>query len=208
MTKAAAARGKAKAPFIALQAGGAHKAAMPPGLSAALIIAAQAAAAGPAAPPPKEPPARAPERECVTPTRPDPNSDEIVVCAPKVEGYRLDPDVLDATRARRAMRSGRPTRPGPAAMKDSSRCVVGPEGCASAGINVLGVALTAAQMASRLAKGESIGGMFVTDPQPSEYQLYLEAKRAREAREAEERAEAAARKREEQRGTIDEAGPR
>ena len=34
--------------------------------------------------------------------------------------------------------------------------------------------------------------MFVTDPQPSEYQLYQEFKREREAKEAEKKAKAAA----------------
>ncbi|MEO6581405.1 MAG: hypothetical protein ABIN68_01190, partial [Sphingomicrobium sp.] len=46
-------------------------------------------------------------------------------------------------------------------------------------------ALTAVEMASRLAKGQAIGSMFVTDPQMSEYQLYQEAKHARETRETE-----------------------
>ncbi len=47
-------------------------------------------------------------------------------------------------------------------------------------------------MASRLAKGQEIGSMFVTDPHPSEYQLYQEFKREREAKEAEKKAKAAA----------------
>ena len=58
----------------------------------------------------------------------------------------------------------------------------------SAGINLIGVALTAAQMAERLAKGKEIGSMFVTDPHPSEYQLYVEAKKRREAEEEEKAA--------------------
>jgi hypothetical protein len=58
----------------------------------------------------------------------------------------------------------------------------------SAGINLIGVALTAAQMAERLAKGQEIGSMFVTDPHPSEYQLYVEAKKRREAKEEEKAA--------------------
>ena len=73
-------------------------------------------------------------------------------------------------------------------MRDTSCAVVGPAGCigASPGINVIGAALTAVEMASRLAKGQEIGSMFVTDPQMSEYQLYQEAKRAREALEADD----------------------
>ena len=58
----------------------------------------------------------------------------------------------------------------------------------SAGINLIGVALTAAQMAERLAKGQEIGSMFVTDPHPSEYQLYVEAKKRRESKEEEKAA--------------------
>jgi hypothetical protein len=51
-------------------------------------------------------------------------------------------------------------------------------------IDFLAVALTAAQMAERLSKGEEVGSMFVTDPHPSEYQLYKEVKKAREEKEA------------------------
>jgi hypothetical protein len=95
--------------------------------------------------------------------------------------------------AKRQMRSGgRPTRPGPGGFKDNPRCVVGPEGCHYGGINLIGAALTAGEMAARLAKGQEIGSMFVTDPHPSEYQLYLEAKRDREAKEAEKKAKAEA----------------
>jgi hypothetical protein len=43
-------------------------------------------------------------------------------------------------------------------------------------------------MAERLAKGQEIGSMFVTDPHPSEYQLYQMAKARREAEEAEKAA--------------------
>ena len=46
-------------------------------------------------------------------------------------------------------------------------------------------------MAKRLAEGKEIGSMFVTDPHPSEYQLYQEAKREREAKEAEAKLAAA-----------------
>ena len=52
-------------------------------------------------------------------------------------------------------------------------------------INLLAAAATLAEMGERLSKGEEIGSMFVTDPHPSEYQLYLEAKHDREAAEAE-----------------------
>lgn len=108
---------------------------------------------------------------------------EIVVCGQRTEGYRLDPDVMEAKRAMRG--GGRPKRPD--RMVDKSCAVVGEAGCigANPGINLIGAALTAAEVAARLAKGQEIGSLFVTDPQPTEYQLYLEAKRSREAKEAE-----------------------
>jgi hypothetical protein len=107
---------------------------------------------------------------------------EIVVCVQRPQGYRLDPDVMEAKREIRG--GGRPKRPD--RMKDTSCAVVGAAGCigAGAGINLIGAALTAAEMAARLSKGQEIGSMFVTDPQPTEYQLYLEAKQRREAKEA------------------------
>ena len=115
---------------------------------------------------------------------------EILVCAERPEGYRLDPDVMAAKRAMRG--GGRPKRP--ERMRDTSCAVVGEAGCigANPGINLIGAALTAAEIAARLARGQEIGSLFVTDPQPSEYQLYVEAKREREAKEAEAAAAAKA----------------
>src|SRR5205823_9127917 len=99
----------------------------------------------------------------------------------------------DVLKAKREVRSaGRPTRPGPISMKDNSCTVVGPAPCINAPmINLLAAAATAAEMAKRLSEGKEIGSMFITDPHPSEYQLYLEAKREREAKEAEARLAAA-----------------
>jgi hypothetical protein len=165
---------------------------MPFGPSVALAFAAQAAAA-PVAPAPSatEPVATISpsSTEPCRPGRPDPNSREIVICAERPQGYRIDPDILTARRLKKS--GGRPTKPGPGAIRDTSRCVVGPEGCPSAGVNLIGAALTAAEMAARIAKGQEVGSMFVTDPTPSEYQLYLEAKREREAQEAAQAAKAA-----------------
>ena len=168
---------------------------MPLGLSAALAIAAQSAAG-----------AQAPEAATAAPSaqvaRPAPSgtcrnswpnleTGEIVVCAERPQGYRIDPDILAAGKMKRS--GGRPSKPHAAGVRDTSACAVGPHpmGCQGAGINIIGAALTAAEMASRLAKGQEIGSMFVTDPQPSEYQLYMAAKAAREAEEAEEAAKAA-----------------
>ena len=87
--------------------------------------------------------------------------------------------MLEASRGKRG--GGRPKRPD--RMADTSCAVVGAAGCigANPGINIVGAVLTAAEMASRLAKGQEIGSMFITDPQPTEYQRYVEAKRRREA---------------------------
>jgi hypothetical protein len=179
---------------------------MPAGLPAALVLLAQAASAtaptdappavyGPAAPAVPRPAAAPvkPVEPCPPSPAPTGTSQEIVICAEKPQGYRINPDVLKAKRQKRS--GGRPTRPGPIAMKDNSCTVVGTAPCIGmfTGINLLAAAATLGKMGDRLSKGEEIGSMFVTDPQPSEYQLYVEAKREREAKEA-EKAKAAAEK--------------
>ena len=160
----------------------------------ALVMFAQAvsgaATSGPPAPEPPKVTAARPAAEACKADQRAANANEIVICAERTEGYRLNPDVIEA---RREIRSGgRPTRPGPAGMKDGT-CAVGPMGCGpQAGINLLGAALTAAEMAKRLAAGKEVGSMFVTDPHPSEYQLYQAAKARREAEEAVKAAKAKA----------------
>ena len=188
-----------------------HGARMLVGLSIALALFAQAASAGgvnseaanaapptapasapaygPPAPPPPKKPATVAAKTCPPAAPPSADRQEIVVCAQRPQGYRLDPDVVEARREMRG--GGRPK--GPERMKDNSCASVGPAGCmGAAGINVLAAAVTAATMAARLAKGEEIGSMFRTTPEPTEYQLYLEAKHRREAREAEAAAKAKA----------------
>jgi hypothetical protein len=162
---------------------------------AALAQAAATAAEGPAtAPPalygPAAPIAPKPAAAPVKPAEPCPppaaagSAQEIVICAEKPQGYRIDPDVLKARRQKKS--AGRPTRPGPIAMKDNSCTVVGTAPCMNAPmINLLAAAATLAEIGQRLSKGEEIGSLFVTDPQQSEYQLYLQAKHDREAAEAE-----------------------
>jgi hypothetical protein len=170
-----------------------------PGLPIALVMLAQAAgvspspaakAYGPVAEAPPKPPAPPPapnERDCSQANK-NPDARVIVVCGPKPQGYRLNPDVLEA---RREMKSGGRPKSQEQRMQQPNGCVVGPAGCQYAGINLLGAALTAAQMAERAAKGQPIGSMFQTDPHPSEYQLYIEAKKRREAKEAAAAAKAA-----------------
>ena len=161
---------------------------MLPGLPVALLLAVQAAA-GPPAPLAETRPAVKADDGC-SPQRPS-SDREIVICAPKPDGYRIDPDVLAAKKAKKQALAGRPKPP--SKMPDTSCTVVGPAGCImTPGINLIAAAATAAEMAERLSKGQEIGSMFVTDPQPTEYQLYKEAKAKREAEEAEKAAKAKA----------------
>ncbi|HEY4070918.1 MAG TPA: hypothetical protein VGM04_05105 [Sphingomicrobium sp.] len=103
----------------------------------------------------------------------------IVICVERPQGYRLDPDVMEAKRETKD--AGRPVRPGGKVTPDCTN--VGPAPCVSAGVNLIGAALTAAEMAKRAAKGEEVGSMFLTDPHPTEYQLYQMSKQRRQAEE-------------------------
>jgi len=159
---------------------------MPAGFSVALALLAQAGAAsyGPEPPAKSATPAKPAERQCVPPP-PGANSDrEVVVCAVKPQGYRIDPDVMAARKAKKRQMAGG-AKP-PENFKQSNCATIGPMGCrGGATINLLAAAATAAEMAARLAKGQEIGSMFVTDPQKTEYDFYKEAKAEREAKEAE-----------------------
>ena len=172
---------------------------MPAGLTLAIALLAEVAGAAPdaAAAPSQPPPTIAETRpqaaERCSSAMPTPESGEIVVCVQRPEGYRLNPDVMET---KRLLRRGRPKPP--ETMKDNSCASVGPMGCAGmggAGIDLVGAAIVLGTMATKAVRGENVGRMFVTDPQPSEYELYVEAKRIREAKEAEakakEKAEAA-----------------
>jgi len=136
----------------------------------------------PAPPKPKVKPVAATEACKPTETK-DVKDDtrEIVVCAQKVEGFRIDPDVLKAQRIKKKNKARGPER-----LVDNSCASVGPMGCrGGAGINLVAAAITAATMLQRAASGGNVGEMFVTDPQPDEYKLYMQAKREREAAELE-----------------------
>ena len=154
------------------------------GLPIALLFAAQAAADasyGPAAPPAPKPKATEAASACAAPPV-DMDKGEIFVCAPRPEGYRIDPDVLKASKqARNRTKPKRPER-----LVDTSCATVGPHGCMSTGIDLLNAAFVAAQMAQKAISGGNVGQMFVTDPQLSEYELYQLAKAEREAKEAEQ----------------------
>src|SRR5215203_1111066 len=145
---------------------------MPSGLSVALALAAQAAA-GPVQPQPQPAAAEAPKVAasvpadgCVAPL-PDATTREIVICAQRPQGYRIDPAIMEA---KRRVHNGGRLRP-PETMRDTSCRVVGPANCigAGAGINVIGAAMVLGEMAARVAKGQEIGSMFKTTLTPTEY---------------------------------------
>ena len=120
-------------------------------------------------------PAQPPAQAC-SPDAPPAEGDEIVICVEKPEGFRIDPAIMEAQRQAKRKKLKPPER-----LADTSCQSVGIMGCrGGAGVNVLAAALTAVEMAKRAAKGENVGEMFVTDPQPDEYQLYLEARRKRD----------------------------
>lgn len=162
------------------------------GLPLALLLTAQAAAGTPqsTAPAPQtaaEQALKAARQECPADNH-DPNSREIVICAERQDGYRLNPDIMEARREVRRS-PGRPKTP--IEKGEIDNCAVGPFPCQTAGIDLIAAGITAATMAARLAQGKEIGSMFVTDPHPDEYHLYLMAKSRREAEEAQAAAQRA-----------------
>ncbi len=176
---------------------------MPAGLPVALLLFAQAAANapaknaspayGPAAAAPVSPavPVKAAERECATQKTPV-NSNEIVVCAVKPQGYRIDPDVMEARRLKKKGDPGPPRNPHET-YADHSCATVGPMGCRfGPTFDVVGAAMAAANMIDKAVKGEDVGKALVTDPSRDEYQLYLQAKKAREEKQADAAAKAVA----------------
>jgi len=168
--------------FIARQRLPAQTFEMPLGLIAAAALIGQSAEGSPSPASGTHMSDPAAPSEC-SPKIPDPNSNQIVICANKPQGYRIDPDVLEARREKKEALAGRPKPP--ENLKDHGCRVVGPAPCMDAPmINVLGAVATAADMAERMAKGQEVGSMFVTDPQPTEYQLYVEARKRRVAKEA------------------------
>ena len=157
--------------------------------SAPVAIVAQGETAGPPAPPKPRPklPASLTPAGCSTslPTEPG----VITVCAPPPEGYRIDPDVIRAKKIARdhTIPKGRET------LRDTSCATVGPMGCrGGGGIRVVGAVLTAANMIKAAVEGGNVAKLLVTDPQPSEYEIYLAAKADREVAERERAAQAAA----------------
>jgi hypothetical protein len=116
------------------------------------------------------------------------NPREIVVCAERRRGYRLDPRVMDAAREAKSG-SASATSPMPVAQ---ATCAAQPMGCGKGleGLDLANVALVGTTMAVRAAEGKDWKGAFKKG-RPDEYQLYLEAKKRREAHEAARAAQAA-----------------
>jgi hypothetical protein len=173
--------------LMAVQVAGAAPAATAPVPASAPV--AQGETAGPPAPPKPRPklPASLTPSGCSTslPTEPG----VITVCAPPPEGYRIDPDVIRAKKIARdhTLPKGRE------ALRDTSCATVGPMGCrGGGGISVVGAVLTAANMITTAVEGGNVAKLLVTDPQPSEYEIYLAAKADREVAEREKAAQAAA----------------
>lgn len=155
--------------------------------SVALVLLAQTAGAQASSSPEQVPaaPVQTSANSCSPPVA---DSQTIVICTQRPQGYRLNPDVMEAKRE--AHSPGRPVRPGG---REPPQCAtVGPFPCFQPGISLLAAAATAAEMAKRAANGEDVGSMFETDPQTDEYHLYLQAKARREAAEAQKKAAAAA----------------
>jgi len=168
------------------------------GITVALLLSAAAAPApsyGPAATTPVPMAAtthvKEASREC-SPSVPDPNSREIVVCAVKPDGYRLDPDILAAKRAKKKGESIRPRNPQEKFVNHDC-ATIGPMGCrGQVTVDAITAAAVLAEMAARMSKGQPIGPMFKTQPTEGEYQLYLDAKKQREAEELSKAAKAKA----------------
>jgi hypothetical protein len=146
------------------------------GLPILMLMAAPAASETPASGAEETPSPAGGVEPCRTPF-PGEGDKEIVICVERQQGFRIDPDIREAVRQKNRKTLKRPER-----FADKSCASVGGQGCGTAGINVLAAALTAAEMAKRAVTGGNVGEMFVTDPQPDEYQLYLQAKREREAK--------------------------
>lgn len=156
-----------------------------------LLLLAQAAGAttyGPPDPPPPKPPpvpvqasTTEPQRPC--PAQTDSDSTTIIVCAPKPEGYRLPPDIVEAQKLKKKGQAPQPRNPHESFANHD--CVsIGPMGCrGTPTIDMIAVAATAAKIGDRLAKGQEVGSVFVTNPQTSDYGYFQQAKKEREDRE-------------------------
>lgn len=141
----------------------------------ALLVSTQAAttATHPANEPPPPP---APNEVCASR-----DSNSIVVCAQRPQGYRIDPSVMEARR--QVETNGRSATS--AAPPAQAVCSTQPTGCSKnlGSLDLVNVALVAGTTAVRAAEGKDWTRTFKTGG-PDEYQLYKEARQRREAQEA------------------------
>jgi len=98
---------------------------------------------------------------------------EVVVCGRSQQRYRIDPQVLAATRAAEAL----PPKPALDASRDSS--CTGPN-CGGGTIPLVGMALAALKAAELAAQGDDWREAFRTHP--DQYQLYEQSKASKKAR--------------------------
>lgn len=105
----------------------------------------------------------------------------ILICGQRREGFRLDPDVMEAKR--QVESSSRSTSP--EAPTAEAACSLQPMGCGKSldSLDLANVAIVLGTTAIRAAKGEEWSKTFKTGG-PDEYQQYQQAKQRREARDA------------------------
>jgi hypothetical protein len=128
--------------------------------------------AGPSAKAPQ-----APEKACQSQEPGD-----ILVCGQRRQGYRLDPDVIEANREVETNNRSA-NAPSPAAQ---SVCSAQPMGCGKSfdSLDLANVAIVAGTIAVKAARGEKWANAFKTGGS-DEYQLYQQAKRRHQAEEEE-----------------------
>lgn len=102
---------------------------------------------------------------------------EVVVCAQRGPSpYRIDPDVLQAMRAKE--RAANPPRP-PAPIAEADPCKVGPSGCPGEGaVDFIRPALVMLSVAVKAIQGEDWREPLRTGP--DDYQTYSEEKAKRD----------------------------
>src|SRR5678815_3692872 len=151
--------------FIAAQGSSPQGWAMPPAFPVALLMLAEGTTYGPATPAVPKAAAKPASGDGCETAQATANTREIVICAQRPNGYRLNPDVMEAKRE--ARNGGGAKRPDNYLYPTCN--TVGPAPCINAGINIIAAALTAAEMARRLAAGQEIGSMFKTGHELTEY---------------------------------------
>jgi len=141
---------------------------MPIGLPVAFLLFAQTSSAEAATAPAAVSSAPAPpgssQRDCIAQDK-DPSANQIAICAPKPQGYRLPPDIVEARRLKKHGDTVRPHNPHET-YADHSCATVGPMGCrGTPTLNLIAVAAVAAKIGQRLSNGQEVGTVFETTPE-------------------------------------------